>query len=384
MNRKSLTFLDVALRAWRGITLLQHAWTVGIALVFVLGYLAGLLPEILGATSSLQDPARSGWSAPRFVGVAANGFVVAYSFLLAVRIAECNEPRRRDRAGRYVIAGIGASIAALAMETLLTLLMPSTAGWGNSPVPTKVLGMAAWNAADLALCGGLGLAVYARLRAARLTREAFSAAELERAAANRTVLASRLAATQAQVAPEFLLGTLAHVEALYDRDPGSGGRMLDSLSAYLRASLPQLGNETSTVEREAQLAESYLGIMQQRMGSRLEFTVEFESALADAPFPPMLLLPLIDDALRNGLEPLALGGRIDIRASARGNRMLVTTADDGLMQPRLEDDDTRTEALRERLSGLYGGGARLEFEANTPQGIVAIIEVPREAARSHR
>src|SRR5207302_7225193 len=158
--------------------------------------------------------------------------------------------------------------------------------------------------------GGLALAVYVRFRSARLAREAFNAAELERVAASRGVLASRLAAMQARIEPRFLLGTLAQVEALYERDAHAGDRMLDGLIAYLHAALPQLRGQRSTLKQEAQLAESYLRIVQIRMGSRLDFQVDVRPELDDCDFPPMVLLPLIDDALRNGLEPLPHGGTI--------------------------------------------------------------------------
>ena len=265
------------------------------------------------------------------------------------------------------------------------LLVPSFAprrGWGSET--NLVIGFAVWSAANVGLIGGLVLAVYARFQSARSAREAFNSAELERVGATREVLTSRLAAMQAQVEPQFLLGTLAQVEALYERYPQAGDRMLDGLIAYLRVALPQLPSARSTVARETQLAESYLRIVQLRMGSRLAYTVDVQSGVGENDFPPMLLLPLIDDALRSGLEPLPHGGTIAISAGAKGNRVRVLVADDGLSRLASSAQGIGMALLHDRLRGLYGDRAHLDLEANAQQGVIATIEVPLETARNHR
>jgi LytS/YehU family sensor histidine kinase len=223
-----------------------------------------------------------------------------------------------------------------------------------------------------------------RFRSARFARETLRTAELERLAANREVLATRLAAMQARVEPQFLLGTLSQVEALYDRDPQGGDRMLDALIVYLRTALPQLRSEGSTLDGEARLVVSYLHIVQQRMGSRLTYAVAMGAGLGDNAFPPMLLLPLVDDAIRNGLEPLTHGGRIEIGADIDRDRLRVHVADDGLSRPTLSNERADIAILHDRLRGLYGDAARLELATNAPQGVVATIEVPLEPARADR
>jgi LytS/YehU family sensor histidine kinase len=90
----------------------------------------------------------------------------------------------------------------------------------------------------------------------------------------------------------------------------------------------------------------------------------------------MVLLPLIDDALRNGLEPLPLGGAIVLRADVAGRQVRVCIVDDGLPRVEAADDASVTATLRERLYGLYGDAASLELTTNLPQGTVATIEVP--------
>ena len=380
-------FLLVALLAWRGITLRQWAWTTAIALVLLLAYVVGLLPSLLSAVPPVSGRA-PGWNVANSVGMTVVFLAAAYCFLLAVSIAEYGIRHRLLPVRRYVAAGLAGCGAAILIEVMLYVLVPSLEPRpGALPLvldTQRLLGRVAWSATNFGLSGGLALAVYVRFRSARLAREAFNAAELERVGASREVLASRLAAMQARVEPQFLLGTLAQVEALYERDTQAGDRMLDGLIAYLHAALPQLRGQRSTLKEEVQLADSYLRIVQIRMGSRLAYLFDVGLELGNCDFPPMMLLPLIDDALRNGLEPLPHGGTIAIAAHVEGGRIRVRVADDGLERTAVADEGFAIATLRERLHGLYGATASLELTANAPHGVVATIEVPLETARDHR
>ncbi len=306
-----------AVRAWRAITLRRWAWATAIALLLFLAHVVGVLPAILNAVPRTVGAPSTGWSIEKAAGLLTIYLVAAYCFLLAVSIVEAGTSHRLPPRRRYVAAGFGACGAAILFEVTLFTLVPSIATQSrNQPLvldTQQLLGWVVWSAANFGLIGGLALAVYVRFRSAHLAREAFNAAELERVGARREVLSSRLAAMQARIEPGFLLGTLAQVEALYERDSKAGDRMLDGLIAYLRAALPQLRSQHATLKQEVQLAESYLRIMHIRMGSRLDFRIDLPPELGDCDFPPMMLLPLIDDALRNGLEPLPLGGTIDHR-----------------------------------------------------------------------
>jgi histidine kinase len=381
-------FLKVALQAWRGITWRQWVWTTAIALLLLLAYLVGLLPPMLNAVPNLIGPQRPGWSTANFVGATLVFLAAAYCFLLAVSIAEHGAWHRLPPLRRYAAAGLAACGAAILMEMALYALVPSFVprALGATRVldMQQLLGRVMWSAANFGLTGGLALAVYVRFRSARFAREAFNAAEMERVSASREVLASRLAAMQARVEPGFLLGTLAQVEALYERYPQAGDRMLDGLIAYLHAALPQLRSQRSTLKAEMQLAESYLRIMQIRMGSRLDFQINVRPELGERDFPPMMLLPLIEDALRNGLEPLPHGGTIAITADAESDRVRVRVADDGLPRSAAANDGFALATLQERLRGLYGTAAQIELTADSPQGVIATIEVPLETARNHR
>ena len=377
--------LMIALRAWRSITWRRGVWTTAIALTLLLANTVGLLPALLGAVP--VGGTSTSWNIEKSVGGAVVFLAAAYCFLLAVGIAEHGARRRLPSVWRYVVAGLAACGAAILIEMTLYTLFPRiapTAGGRDLLLHgEKLLQRIVWSAATFGLSGGLALAVYVRFRAARFAREAFNAANLERVTASREVLATRLAAMQARVEPSFLLGTLAQVEALYERDPHAGARMLDGFIAYLHAALPQLRSQRSTLQQELHLAETYLRVMQIRMGPRLDFRVAVRPEPGDFDFPPMVLLPLIDDALRNGLEPLPHGGTIAVTAEIDGNRLRVRVTDDGPSRPAAVDDGLSTTAIQERLHGLYGNAASLRLISNAPKGAVVVVEVPLEPARNH-
>jgi hypothetical protein len=388
-NVRAPHFTIMALHAWGGITFRLWAWTTVVALILALTYVIGILPVVLNIVALQRGPSRpASFSVVPLAGVLVVYLAAGYCFLLTITIAEHGFSRTLPPIHRYVAAGTVACAVAVAIEIMLYLLFPSM-GPGTKylkwPVEmNQLLNMVTWSAISFGLSGGLVLAVYVRVRSARLAREAFNSAELERVAASRDVLSSQLAAMQARVEPQFLLGTLAQVEALYDRDPEGGDRMLDALIAYLRSALPQLRSGRSTLGREAELAESYLKIVQLRMGSRLNHAIDISPALGDSDFPPMMLLPLIDETLRSGLEPLPYGGTITVRADVDGDHLRVYVCDNGLPRAALSTESSTVAALRERLTGLYDETARLELTNNAPQGVVAMIEVPLGPARHHR
>src|SRR6185295_6532015 len=120
-----------------------------------------------------------------------------------------------------------------------------------------------------------------------------------------------------------LFNTLASVQFLTETDPPQASKMLGHLLAYLRAALPQLCHASTTLGQEIELAEAYLNILRMRMGARLEFAVDVPDALRTHPFPPVLLISVVENAVTHGLEPLAAGGHVTISAQQEGDRVLV-------------------------------------------------------------
>jgi signal transduction histidine kinase len=220
-------------------------------------------------------------------------------------------------------------------------------------------------------------------------RESRHAAELARAQAERAqleknVLQARLALMQAQVEPHFLFNTLANVQHLVETDPAAASSMLDSLIQYLRAALPRMREDGTTVGREADMARAFLDIHRMRMGSRLDYVLEVPEQLRARPFPPMMLISLVENAIKHGVDPCCEAGTVTLRASEEGGKLRFSVADTGTgISPR-NGTGVGLANIRERLKALYGTGARLVIEENVPRGVVATIEVdvPEAAAQA--
>jgi hypothetical protein len=207
--------------------------------------------------------------------------------------------------------------------------------------------------------------------------------EAEISDVSRQVTEARLQALQAQVEPHFLYNTLANVQALNEVDPPAANQMVGHLIQYLRASLPKMRESTSTVEQELERVRAYLNILHMRMGPRLAFGIEAPDDVLACAFPPMMLPSLVENAIKHGLEPQRIGGRIDVvvqrllEADGETLRIEVKDTGRGLSEmPAQTGSGVGLSNLRERLAALYGARGRFSLTSNDPRGVVASIEVP--------
>ena len=204
-------------------------------------------------------------------------------------------------------------------------------------------------------------------------------AEAERNQLEKNVLEARLQLMQAQVEPHFLFNTLANVQHLVETDAAAAARMLDSLIQYLRAALPQMregATTPTTLGREVDMARAFLDIHRIRMGSRLEYRIDVPESLRSRPFPPMMLISLVENAIKHGVDPCCECGTITIRAGDDEGRVKVSVADTGEGVRPTKGGGVGLSNIRERLKALYGSRAALVLEENAPRGVVASIEVP--------
>jgi two-component sensor histidine kinase len=169
---------------------------------------------------------------------------------------------------------------------------------------------------------------------------------------------------QAQIEPHFLFNTLANIQSLIGRAPDKASLMMDNFIAYLRESLSASRAQEGTVQQEFTLVRHYLDLIKIRMADRLQYTLNLAPELATMPMAPMLLQPVVENAIKHGLEPKVEGGTVTVEARREDGRMLVTVADDGL---GFADHADRKGAgvglanLRERLEVLYDGNATLDI-----------------------
>jgi len=201
------------------------------------------------------------------------------------------------------------------------------------------------------------------------------AAESERHQFEKNMLQARLQLMQAQVEPHFLFNTLANVQHLVETDPASASRMLDSLIRYLRAAMPQMRESATDLGREVDMSRAFLEITRVRMGSRLTFDLDVPDDLRGKPFPPMMLISLVENAVKHGIDPCCDAGTISIRAREEGGKLTVAVADTGEGILPKKGTGVGLSNIRERLKTLYGNTARLVLQENHPHGVVAAIEI---------
>lgn len=246
------------------------------------------------------------------------------------------------------------------------------AGMLNAPEPAVMFAFVSFGVKVLA--GG-------KRRAELAADEATTRANVE--ALERRLLEAQMATLQAQVEPHFLFNTLALIGQLIETDPPQAARIHTHLIQYLRSALPQMRDQGGgTLGRQMELARAYLTIMQARMRDRLTVAIELPEGLADAPFPPMMIQTLVENAIKHGLEPKTQGGHIDIRASVRDKFLHVEVIDNGVGFNLHAGDGIGLANIRERLKMLFGTGAQLIIEAPAQGGAYTCIRVPYQKNRS--
>jgi hypothetical protein len=202
---------------------------------------------------------------------------------------------------------------------------------------------------------------------------------------------AQLKLLETQLEPHMLFNTLANLRVLIGTDPVRAQEMLDRMIAYLRATLNASRSTQHPLGDEFQRLADYLELMAVRMGPRMAYTLDLPQALRDLPVPPLLLQPLVENAIRHGLEPEVEGGHITVQARTQsgpeGRTLLVLQVSDtgaGLgaaPQPAATSPGTSfgLAQVRERLATLHGDAGQFTLAANTPKGTRATIIYPLSA-----
>ena len=212
---------------------------------------------------------------------------------------------------------------------------------------------------------------------ARLERAERDALERDKAMAE-----AELRVLQAQIEPHFLFNTLANVISLIDDEPARARELLERLTSLLRTSLARTRTDAVTLADELSVVRDYLRIQAIRMDGRLTWDVEMDDALGMRRVPPLLVQPLVENAVLHGLEPKADTGRVNVA---------VATRDDGGLEIRVEDDGvgvqngsggtgTGLTNVRERLRAVYGADATLRLIERSEGGVCVELSIPAEQA----
>jgi len=194
--------------------------------------------------------------------------------------------------------------------------------------------------------------------------------ELERLELQRAMMESGLAVMRARVEPEFLFGALDEVRALYRRDRDGADEMIDAMIIYLRAALPQMRGEASTIGREIDLARAYVAVLQVPRRNSLAIEVRMEDAVRDIALPPMVLLPIAQAAFGGGDADARR--RFAIVAGSSADGVTIAVEIEGGTRPdawRGEGPETASRTLKV----YFGTEARLEFATGSARHRAQII-----------
>lgn len=201
-------------------------------------------------------------------------------------------------------------------------------------------------------------------------------------AAEASARKAQLMALQSQLNPHFLFNSLNAITTLVHTDAGAADEMLTDLSGLLRTSLESKANPTISLREELQLLEHYLDIEKKRFGDRLTWHMEIDDKAHDVHVPTFILQPLIENAIRHGIERTSLSGLITLTIIRATNKLRITIRDNGPgFQPKPHQSDRTGIGLdntRQRLDRLYGASATLKLSNPPEGGCLVALELPMD------
>ncbi len=282
--------------------------------------------------------------------MAVNGTVVAYM---------------RSTILRWAILSISLP-GSVALGMTLAFAITGIGSWSDQYVwSTMIIGL------FFGLIGGITLLLSERIDAEVKQRQ------LVRSESEKREMEAQLKLLQAQIEPHFLFNTLANVSGLIDSDPALAKKLLERLNDWLRVALARARSDQAILGDELDMLENYLQILKVRFGERLRWRIDVPEDARLFSFPPMLLQPLVENAVRHGIEPKIGGGEIGVRLNIENAMLRIEVSDTGV---GLLDDDGEGAGLsnvRTRLATLYGKAGRLTLQDNPGGGVSAILELPR-------
>jgi sensor histidine kinase YesM len=355
VEREQMRDFSVALKGWRGVL-----WSAALLAVFCLG----------GVALHLSSP-NIGWTAA-LVGANGTGFAVTF----AIFGAWFNYRKLVQHKMKLILVTLGFALFAAVTSTALSMWLDGQplahAMQRASNFTSGVLTGSLTILAPLLLISILRNRHY-EARNAQLQREA------EQARLARELSESQLRLLRAQIEPHFLFNTLGAVQQLAQHGAPRAAELTANLIDFLRSSMRDMRSEQVSLIAEFGMVESYLKVMQVRLGERLRFSLQLPRALEDVQVPTMILLTLVENAIKHGIEPALRGGEVTLSAEAQGGAVRIRVQDGGVGMSTIPEQDegggTGLDNVRHRLRLAYGEAAGLQLHDGDP-GLVADVIVP--------
>jgi two-component system, LytTR family, sensor kinase len=325
-------------------------------------------------SSQLFDWKASGGSGPAWIRLLVYSLGTAWIWaaltpvaLLLTRHASFTPGRRTRSAVTYLLAGAGFFLVSGTLEWLLA----SATGTGAADF-TRAL---------LSECVETRLLAY--LAIVILGRSAHYFGLYRTRQLHAWDLEARLAKTHLQVLrmqlqPHFLFNTLNTVAELVHTDPDLADQMITRLGRLLRLSLDHAGHQVVPLRQEIEFLRMYVEIEQVRFQDRLQIVWDLAPETLDAAVPTLLWHPVLENAIRHGVTPLAGGGRIVIASTREGDDLILEIRDNGTGLPLggVAREGVGLRNIRERVGQLYGSRGRFTLESAIGGGAVAILRIP--------
>ena len=196
----------------------------------------------------------------------------------------------------------------------------------------------------------------------------------------RELATAQLRTLQAQIEPHFLFNTLANVHSLIETDPKNATELLDSLVQLLRISLAYSRSVKGTVSQEIELISHYLDVQKIRIGDRLSYEIQVEAGVGDRTLQPFLIQPLVENAIKHGIEPTEKPGRLSIEVSCTAENLTFAILN---TTPPLTASTTNSTGMgianiRERMVQVYGENASLDVAQLETDEFRAVLTIPAE------
>ena len=188
---------------------------------------------------------------------------------------------------------------------------------------------------------------------------------------------AQLRLLESQLDPHMLFNTLATLRALITADPVRAVGVLDLMGDFLRSTLQGSRATHHRLRDEFDRLQDYLALMQVRLGSRLTYRLDLPATLALVRIPALLLQPLVENAIKHGIEPMVGGGTVTVIAAETDGTLMLTVVDNGIgMRPAAESPGFGTTHVSERLAAAYGPQASLEITAAPGGGTRSVVRLP--------
>ncbi len=271
----------------------------------------------------------------------------------------------------FLTMALAGSLAANLIFVALQWSSPA-AFWGSFRLGLRI-------AIAITLLLGVVISVFEalaqRLRTAKLELQA---RQLEEERARKQEVQARLSSLESRIHPHFLFNTLNSITALIRENPAAAERTVERLAALLRYSLDTSAKPVVPLRQELRVVEDYLQIEKTRFGERLRYTVNIPAGLEDLELPPLTLQTVVENCIKHVVSTSRQGSEIRISARLEAGCLLLEVSDDG---PGFDASALQAghglENLRERITALFDGAGRLEFDRRDSRMTVSVA-VPQK------